>query len=225
MRVYLDIETIPTQSADIRAKIAETVTPPGTYKKAESIAMWERENKPALVKEAVSKTALDGAYGHICCIGCAVDDEPAHASTAQAIGEREMIVRFIDFVDRKVMAERGRLPIFIGHNVVNFDIRFIWQRAIVLGIKMPGWFPRDPKPWGHDVFDTMTAFAGQRGTVGLDKLCIALGLEGKGDIDGSMVGDLWAAGEYDRIAEYCKADVERTRAVHRKMLVAFGEAA
>lgn len=123
------------------------------------------------------------------------------------------------------MAERGRLPIFIGHNVVNFDIRFIWQRAIVLGIKMPGWFPRDPKPWGHDVFDTMTAFAGQRGTVGLDKLCIALGLEGKGDIDGSMVGDLWAAGEYDRIAEYCKADVERTRAVHRKMLVAFGEAA
>lgn len=118
-----------------------------------------------------------------------------------------------------------RTPTIIGHNVCNFDIRFLWQRAIVLGVRMPGWFPRDPKPWGNDTFDTMTAFAGQRGTIGMERLCQALGMEGKGDIDGSMIADLWQAGEYEKIASYCHADVERARAIHRRMQIAFGEAA
>ena len=40
-----------------------------------------------------------------------------------------------------------------------------------------------------------------------------------------MVGQLWEAGEYDKIASYCRADVERTREIHRRMKLAFGEAA
>ncbi len=111
----------------------------------------------------------------------------------------------------------------VGHNVVNFDIRFLWKRAIILGIKMPGWFPRDPKPWDSAVFDTMTAFAGARDTISLDRLCRALGIPGKDDIDGSMISDLYDKGEYETIANYCKADVERTRAVHKRMQIAFGE--
>ncbi len=55
------------------------------------------------------------------------------------------------------------------------------------------------------------------------KLCEAMGLEGKGEIDGSMVGDLWAKGEYEKVAEYCRGDVERTRQIHRRMQVTFGE--
>lgn len=224
MSLYLDIETIPTQSVTIREKIAATVTPPGNISKAETIAAWEADKKPALVKEAVTKTALDGAYGQVCCIGWAFDAQPAKASVAKDIGERDLIEEFLGEAERYVQAKRGHAPTIVGHNVVNFDIRFIWQRAIVLGIRMPGWFPRDPKPWGHETFDTMTAFAGIRGMVGLDKLCEALGIEGKGDIDGSMIGDLWAAGEIERVVEYCKADVERARTIHRRMLIAFGEA-
>lgn len=225
MSLYLDIETIPTQSVTIREKIAATVTPPGNISKAETIAAWEADKKPALVKEAIAKTALDGAYGQVCCIGWAFNVEPPKALVAQDIGERDLIEQFLGEAERYVQARHGHAPSIVGHNVVNFDIRFLWQRAIVLGIRMPGWFPRDPKPWGHETFDTMTAFAGIRGMVGLDKLCEALGIEGKGDIDGSMIGDLWAAGEIERITEYCKADVERARTVHRRMLIAFGEAA
>lgn len=222
MNLYLDLETIPTQSEAAIARIAESITAPGNYSKPESIAQWEAEKKPALVKDAVAKTALDGACGHICCIGWAIDD----AAPVSSFGdERETIQAFLLSVDGKVRDARNIIPTIIGHNVVNFDIRFLWQRAIVLGIRMPHWFPRDPKPWSPDTFDTMTAFAGQRGTVSMAKLCEALGLEGKGDIDGSMVGDLWAAGEHERVAEYCRADVERTRAIHRRMQVAFGEAA
>jgi DNA polymerase elongation subunit (family B) len=219
--LYLDIETIPAQDPEVRAKIAENVTPPARMSKAETIAAWEANDKPAAVEEAIAKTALDGTYGHVCCIGWAVDDGPVMWTSTPAYSEAAAIERFIIEADKAVPAYRN--PTIIGHNVINFDIRFLWQRAIILGVRMPGWFPRDPKPWGGEVFDTMTAWAGQRGMIGMDRLCEALGIEGKGEIDGSMVGKLWAEGRHQEIAEYCRADVERTRAIHRKMQIAFGE--
>lgn len=223
MYLYLDIETIPSQSPAVHAKIAEGITPPGNISKAETIAAWEAEKKPALIKEAIAKTALDGSVGSICCIGTAVDDRPAIANASS--DERTLILQFLDWAEKRVEASSHRFPTIVGHNVVNFDLRFLWQRAIILGIRMPGWFPRDPKPWSVECFDTMTAFAGARNMIGMDRLCEALGLEGKGDIDGSMVGDLWAKGERERIAEYCRGDVERTREIHHRMMVAYGELA
>jgi hypothetical protein len=61
--------------------------------------------------------------------------------------------------------------------------------------------------------------------IGLDRLCGVLGIPGKDDIDGSMVASLWEAQRSDDIARYCMDDVERTRNVHRRMAVAFGEMA
>lgn len=145
------------------------------------------------------------------------------AQRSRSASEAELLEEFILTIDGATIG--NRIPTIVGHNVVNFDIRFLWQRAIVLGVRMPNWFPRDPKPWGVETFDTMAAFAGARNMIGMDRLCSALGLEGKGEIDGSMIGDLWAAGEYQKIAEYCRDDVIRTREIHRRMMVAYGEAA
>lgn len=226
MNLYLDIETIPTQSAEVHSRIAETVTPPGNLSKAETIAAWVAEKKPGLVKEAIAKTALDGSVGHICCIGWAWDDGHSVSQWIENVDDEKEAIRFVvESLNHKVNSTAYPTVTIVGHNVINFDIRFIWQRAIVLGIRMPSWFPRDPKPWGNEAFDTMTAFAGSRGTIGMDRLCLALGMAGKGEIDGSMIGDLWSAGEYEKIASYCRADVERTRQIHRRMQVAYGEAA
>lgn len=228
MFLYLDIETIPSQSSEVHAALAEKITHPGNISKPESIAAWEAEKKPALVKEAIAKTALDGSAGHICCIGWAFDDELVKSwSLLDDFDETEVLSGFFEAAGKRVSGGLSIPPIIVGHNVASFDIRFIWQRAIVLGVRVPNWFPRNPKPWDRDVFDTMFAFSQSNRpneTIGLDRLCKALGIPGKDDIDGSMVGELWAAGEYDRIAEYCRADVERTRAVHRKMQIAYGEA-
>lgn len=226
MHLYLDIETLPSQSPEVHARIAETIKPPSTYKKAETIAAWEQNEKPSAIKEAIAKTALDGSVGHVCCIGYAFDSIAPMAEMPHSIErEKDFLEWTIGGLDKIVSSERYANVTIIGHNVVNFDIRFLWQRAIVLGIRMPAWFPRDPKPWGNEAFDTMIAFAGQRGTIGMERLCLALGMEGKGEIDGSMIGDLWAAGEYEKIASYCRADVERTRKIHQRMLVAYGEIA
>lgn len=222
--LYLDIETIPAQSPEAHSRIAASVKPPASMKKAETIATWVREQKEEAVQEAISRTGLNAAYGHICCIGFGFDDGFISSISWPSVvrTESELIEAFF-YETGKVIG--NRFPVIVGHNVSGFDIRFIWQRCMVLGIRVPAWLPKDPKPWGGDVFDTMTAWAGARDTISMDNLCAALGIPGKGDIDGSMVGKMFAEDKHDEIADYCRQDVERTRAIHQKMMVAFGEAA
>jgi DNA polymerase elongation subunit (family B) len=223
--LYIDIETIPSQSPEVHDEIAAGITPPGNISKAETIAQWEADKKPALIRDAIAKTSFDGAIGHICCIGWAFGNFSPRSDFIEAVDqERDMLMEFVAALDDEV-DNAFQPPVVIGHNVINFDIRFLWQRAIVLGVRMPSWFPRDPKPWSGEVFDTMTAFAGARNTIGMDRLSRALGLPGKGEVDGSMVAGMWANGEFEKIAAYCRDDVDQTRAIHQKMLVAFGDAA
>ena len=213
MNIFLDIETIPSQSPDLLAKFRAEVTAPASYKKPESIAEWLAENADRVAQEQMDKTGLDPAYGHICTIGWAVDDgevQTMHAETVE--NERATIAAFFTALPSDTWAK----PRFIGHYITGFDLRFILCRAVVLGVKIPPAIPRDPKPWGNDTFDTMTAWAGSRGTIGLDRLCGALGIDGKGDVDGSMVEQMWRESRHAEIAAYCAADVERTRAVYRR---------
>lgn len=209
--IYLDIETIPCQSPEYRAKVRENIKPPATIKKPESILAWMEENAESATDEAVTKTSFDPAYGHICCIGFAIKDGPVVSYTAQTVEEEPMILQqFFDALPKMGMA------CFIGHNVAAFDMRFILCRSIVLGVRIPTIIPRDIKPWSQDIFDTMTAWAGARGTIGQDRLAEALGLSGKGDFDGSMVAAAWANGEHAKIADYCRRDVETVRAIHKR---------
>lgn len=222
--LYLDIETIPTQDPEVIAAIAADVKPPASMSKPETIAKWEAEQKPAAVKEAIHKTGLNGGLGHVCCIGWAFHNDKPQALIMESVDEEaDLLRRVIGFLDetRSHLAQ----TVIVGHNVAEFDIRFLWQRAIVLGIEMPRWFPRDPKPWGGEVADTMTMWAGARNMIGMDRLCGYLGLDGKGVISGADIADRWAAKDFANIATYCADDVERTRQIHRRMLVAFGEVA
>lgn len=209
--VYLDIETIPCQSAEYRAKVRENIKPPGTIKKPESILQWMDDNADAAVDEAVAKTSFDPAHGHICCLAFAVGKGQVQYYEARTVAdERPLLENFF-----AALPEMGQTR-FIGHNVAAFDLRFIICRAIVLGVRIPPAIPRDIKPWSQEIFDTMTAWAGARGMIGQDRLAEALGLPGEGDFNGSMVAEAWAKGEYGRIARYCMSDVETVRDIHRR---------
>ena len=75
--LFIDIETIPAQGDEAKARIASSIKPPGAMKKADTIAAWEKDQKPQAIEEAIAKSGLNGAYGHVCCIGWAFgDDEP-----------------------------------------------------------------------------------------------------------------------------------------------------
>lgn len=211
--IFIDIETIPCQSAEYAAEVRANITAPATYKKADSIAQWIAENGDMAAQEAVAKTSFNPALGHICTIGCALGDGDALSWHIDDVrNEAGMIAEFFAW-----LPEQGQNR-FIGHYISGFDLRFIQCRAVVLGVKMPHavTFPRNPKPWAESVFDTMTAWAGPKDKISLDNLCKALGIEGKGDFDGSMVAKAWADGEHQKIADYCERDVEAVRAVYRK---------
>lgn len=222
--IYLDIETIPAQTDEAKAIIAASVKPPASMKKADTIAAWEKEQRPAAIQEAIEKTSFNAAFGQVCCIGLAIDDGDVTSVSwpTNASDEASMLKGFFEVAGEAI---GPRFPMIVGHYITGFDLRFIWQRCMVLGVRVPAWLPRDPKPWDPVVFDTMVAWAGARDTISMDNLCQALGIPGKNGVDGSMVAGMWARGEYDAIASYCREDVERTRAIHRKMQLAFGEAA
>lgn len=211
--VYVDIETIPCQSPDYRAAVAEDITPPGNIKKPESIEAWLAENRESAADEALAKTSFDGGRGHVCTIAWAENAAEPRSAHAETLGDERAVIETF-------FAALGdyHSPIIVGHNVVAFDLAFLRKRAIVLGIRLPRNLPRDPKPWDKSVHDTMAMWAGFKERISLDALCGILGIPGKDGFDGSMVAAAWAAGEHDRIAEYCRADVNRVRAVHQRFL-------
>jgi hypothetical protein len=115
-------------------------------------------------------------------------------------------------------AAAWRAPTIVAH-FADFDVRYIWQRAIILGVTVPMWWPINAKPWDTDAIDdTMLVWAGAKGTIGLARLCRALGIPGKPDsIDGSRVWDAVREGRLSDVIDSCDGDVESLRAVHRRI--------
>ena len=219
MLITLDIETLPTNNAELIASIASEIEHPKTMSKAETIAKWEVEDKPALVKAAVAKTSFDGTYGRILCIGLAIDNEaPIHY-----IGdEREVLDGFMAGLGA-ILPESRYDPsaIFIGHNLTGFDLRFLWQRCVINKINMSPTLAAacKAKPWDKAVADTMLMWNPERDRrISLDRLCKALGVQtSKGDMDGSKVHETYLAGDLDKIAAYCRDDVSATRECYWRM--------
>lgn len=219
MNLYLDIETLPTNRADIRAVIAGGVKPPGNISKAETIEKWNQEQRQAAIEDAVAATSFDGAYGRVCVIGWAFDDEEPQSVYSED-DEEGLLANFarrlnVDPSDRHTVC-------VIGHNVSSFDLRFLTQRFIVNRIRPPAVIVRaaNARAWDSDkVFDTMTQWHPDRDKrASLDKLCLALGIVSpKGEIDGSKVAAFVEAGRIAEVAKYCEKDVCAVREVYKRM--------
>lgn len=212
MKIYLDIETIPTQNSEHQAFVVENLKPPANYKNADTIEKWLEENKA----EAISKTALDGTFGEIAVIGIAINDEPVvtfyREDWQSADRESDLLQRLSDYL-REHANKCNTAPQFIGHNIIKFDDRFIFQRSVINSVKPYHSASR------HNTYDTMIEWAGygNKDYVSLAKLCQVLGIEAKGEIDGSKVWDYIQAGKISEVAQYCAKDVERVRQVYKRM--------
>ena len=213
MKIYIDIETIPTQNEDLQTYICENLKPPANFKNQETIDKWLTENKD----EAVNKTSLDGAFGEIVVIGVAINDEEPvlfyREDWQSSDREIDILTRFNNYL-RKHTNKSTTAPQFVGHNITKFDDRFILQRLIVNNIKPYYTSNR------NNTYDTMIEWAGygnKERYPSLDKLCKVLGIEQKGDIDGSKVWQYVQDGRIAEVAEYCAKDVERVRQIYKRM--------
>ena len=209
-KLFLDIETLPAAESDL-----ETLRHLFDKKNPE----FDQEK----FDEFVGRTNFDGGFGRVLCIGYAVDNEAAKCF-CNVDDEKETLRQFWELVNAISLEPRNmQYPDygvqFVGHNVMDFDLRFIYQRSIVLGVRT-SYEINFARYRSYPVYDTMKEWVKwANNAVGLDYLAYALNVPSSktGGIDGSQVAEFFKNGKVDEITEYCKRDVETTRAIYQRM--------
>ena len=129
MEIHVDIETIPDQSEGAMENTIVKV--PANYKKQEVIDKYIIDNKE---KEWL-KTSFNGQKGEIICIGSAINDnEPEVIGRKLGESEGEMLTSFIDMIEDAVRNSKTS-PVWVGHYITGFDLKFIWQRCVINKVK------------------------------------------------------------------------------------------
>jgi len=134
--------------------------------------------------------------------------------------EQKALLAFLDYM-KNFEPDSDEL---VGHNIIGFDLPFIFQRCLVHCISA--------KPLVdlgeyrvRGVFDTMHAWwLGAKRFVSLDDIAWALGIESSktATAEGSKVFELYQAGKLAEIREYNLNDVRVTRKVYERMVGCFG---
>jgi len=188
---FFDIETVPTEPSLQENGLLE-----------EQIRLDEAE--------LIKKLSLSAATAKIICLCYAI--EPSVSGTIEVLqGEETDIIK--NFWKLAVDCN-----LFVGHNVLDFDLRFIYQRSVIHQIK-----PSRDIPFTRfrnaPIYDTMQEWSKWgREHASLDLLSKALGIPSpKENLDGSKVYPYYRAGKITEIVEYCKRDVDAVRQVYRRL--------
>jgi len=113
----------------------------------------------------------------------------------------------------------------VGHNIIGFDLPFIFQRCLVNNIAVRP-FVNLSEFNVRGVYDTMHRWwLGARNRVALDDLAWALEIPSSktDEVEGSRVFELYQAGKLAEIREYNLNDVRVTRKVYERIVSAFGQ--
>lgn len=201
MKMVLDIETLPApgDKMDIIKGLWQDSRDKYNTKETKGLNDFETYFR---------NTSFQGEWGRIFCIAYAIDDAPAEV----LVGDEKEILR-------KFWAIAKDVDLFIGHNVMDFDLKFIYKRSIIHGIQ-PSKDLSFARYRNNPIYDTLHEWEKWSGKgTSLHKLSIALGLASPKEegIDGSKVYDYFLAGKTEEIAKYCKRDVEATRQVYKRL--------
>ena len=158
--------------------------------------------------ESIKKLSLSALTARVLCLGYALDGRDSEVATGDEV---TILAHFWE------LARTANL--FVGYNVLNFDLKFLWQRSMILGVK-----PSREIPFTRfrqsPIFDVMEEWSKWgRDHVSLDALARALGILSpkENGLDGSKVYEYHCAGRHAEIFEYCKDDVRAVREVYRRL--------
>ncbi|HEY7321932.1 MAG TPA: ribonuclease H-like domain-containing protein [Candidatus Binatia bacterium] len=163
--------------------------------------------------EILKKLSLSAATARVLCLAYALEPPLDSPVSVLSGDERDILQGFW-----KLATETN---LFVGHNLLDFDLRFIYQRSVIQQIK-----PSREIPFARfrnaPVFDTMHEWSKWgREHVSLDLLARALEIPSpKESLDGSKVYPYFRAGRFAEICDYCSRDVETVRRVYRRLTFA-----
>ena len=243
MDVFFDIETIPAQGGEysyenfLEAEKQNFKAPSSLTKtqacadlgltgndakftsKDDAIAKWEarfaEEKAPEVAEDKWRKTSFDGGAGEVISIAWAVGDGQINSCHRELGDSEELLLQnFFELLEAELGVGKA---FFVGQYIAGFDLKFLFHRAVILGVKPPFDLPFDGRH-ERDFYCTQIAWAGYGGRMSQDNLCKALGIKGKpDDIDGSKVWDFVKAGKVKRVAEYNEDDVNKVRQIYKRL--------
>ncbi|MCG8381809.1 MAG: ribonuclease H-like domain-containing protein [Gammaproteobacteria bacterium] len=191
--------------------------------KDECISIWEERfaaiKAPEVAEQNWRKTGLSGLRGEVICIGCMVEPGVVSMfSRSLKHSEGDLLQDYFDFMAKTY---NGRTPKFVGHNIANFDLQFIYHRSVINGVKPSVKLPFHGRH-DKDYYDNMIAWTGHISKfISQDELAKALGLPGKPDnIDGSQVWDYVAEGNEQAVFDYCADDVIQLFEIYKRLTFA-----
>lgn len=222
MFLYLDIETVPNYHYEWYNESQQIEIGNFISKKIDS------NDVNNCTEYLTAEWWLNPIFGKICCISCGKFNKNTGQPEFKSFywyNEKELLQNFVDFINgtEQIFVEKKQTLdiIYVGHNIIDFDIPFIVKRLLINSIKVPKslvmyW----KKSWDLNVQDTMLMFESGRGKkISLSMLSVCLGFENpKDNCDWSSVSDMYYHwNNLNDIVEYCEGDVSATIKVHRKM--------
>jgi hypothetical protein len=195
-KLFLDIETLPAS--------------PDKHRVLQALHQKRIDagKNPGDFERYLERTSLDGTWGRIACISFGVDDGPAES----LCGDEVNILRtFWDVATG--------IDLFVGFNILDFDLRFIYQRSIIQCVS-PSRELSFARYRQAPIYDVMREWQRwDRSYITLDALALALDLPTSkgGEIEGKNVSQAFEDGRIGEICRYCEADVELTRAIYYRM--------
>ncbi len=196
-KLFFDIETVPAEEEK--------------HSILKSIHQRKIDNgkKVPELEEFLNNTTFDGAFGRIICISYAIND----GSTVSISGSEEDILKNFWDIARPI-------TLFVGFNIMDFDLRFIYQRSVVLKVKPTKdlSFARYRRDQIYDVMREWSKW-NMSENISLDSLSLALGIPSpkNGEVEGKNIAQAFKDGRIKEICEYCEKDVDVTRQIYKRM--------
>ena len=205
--IYFDIETKTNEEV---IKFIPDPSPPGHYKKPETIAKYVEEKRA----EKIEKAALDADFGKIVAIGIKEDNgDPYSLLVGEEIAEDNVLTE-ADAISWFWALFNHHRRVCCGYNIIGFDLPYLLRRSFDLGIFVPA-IPNLSKYQTHPTLDLMNVLYNWGQPRGLKFVCERYGIENPlPDLDGSMVKDMDAA----TLKAYVENDVMLVSRLWNKML-------
>jgi 3'-5' exonuclease len=223
--IFIDIETLPTVEENrefVEKKLAKSF-----FKRGFSFSEAEFATRAEI---AFGETALAGSLGKLLCIGLAIDnngkvEKPCVCGQDKEtkklhLDEAKTLTQFWNHLKR--INFNPKCDLIIGHNILGFDLPFLYHRSMICGVK-PSRELLNGKPWeiAESVYDTMDRWkmGKYKENIGLEELALAFGLNcpKKGAVNGGNLLEAFHDGRHEEIREYCLKDVHCTRELFYRM--------
>ncbi|HEX8177777.1 MAG TPA: hypothetical protein VF543_22000 [Pyrinomonadaceae bacterium] len=218
-KIFLDIETLPP-AEEVQDALAHEICLAQAPKK--ELALTGELDE--LNVQQFRELALHGEHGRVLAIGMLVEEDSRVVHHGLLGRERATGKFHLDEVQtlkafwHLVEGFNVNRDLFIGHNIMDFDLPFLIKRSVIHRVK-PSITLSFRRYQRQPIFDTMWEWSCWRHRIKLHDLAVALQINSSKQegIDGSRIYDAFLNDRHSDIALYCMRDVECAREAYYRL--------